>query len=263
MSLQKAGRHIRPGTQNQISNELVEQFGYHRKAGSREAKLDVPVAISKTNGMNLRQFVKYWLWRDTTHRGEFAAMRRLMTPDFPRIVVDVGANNGFYGSNSFPFVARGWRAILIEPHPKVFAQLVKLHQGKPNVTCLNLACSNEPGTLPLFVGLDGEAPSTSTLSTDPELLKARSQQTIPVKVVTLTSVLEAQQAPADIGLLTVDVEGMDYEVLLGLDFARFRPRLIITEDYLPKEVKKAEWLVSNGYRLALNIARNTLWQSVR
>jgi len=76
--------------------------------------------------MNLRQFVKYWLWRDATHRGEFAAMRRLMTPDFPRVVVDVGANDGFYGSNSFLFVARGWRAILIEPHLKVFTQSAML-----------------------------------------------------------------------------------------------------------------------------------------
>jgi hypothetical protein len=62
--------------------------------------------VSKFRRMNLRQFVKYWLWRDTTHHGEFAALCRLMTPDFPRIVVDIGANNGFYGSNSFPFVAR-------------------------------------------------------------------------------------------------------------------------------------------------------------
>ena len=84
--------------------------------------------VSKFCHMNLRQFVKYWLWRDTTHHGEFAALRRLMTPDFPRIVVDVGANDGFYGSNSFPFVARGWRSILVEPHPKVFAKLQKLHR---------------------------------------------------------------------------------------------------------------------------------------
>ena len=116
--------------------------------------------VSKFCRMNLRQFVKYWLWRDTTHRAEFAALRRLMTPDFPQIVVDVGANNGYYGSNSFPFVARGWRSLLVEPHPRVFAQLQKLHQAKPNVKCLNLACAEKSGTFPLHVGDDGEAPST-------------------------------------------------------------------------------------------------------
>lgn len=211
--------------------------------------------------MNLRQFVKYWLWRDTTHRGEFAALRRLMPPDFPRSVVDVGANDGFYGSNSFPFVARGWRALLVEPHPKVFAKLQKLHHGKKNVTCLNLACSNVKGTLPLYVGSDGEAPSNSTLSDDPELLKVRTTETIQVKVETLSDVLAEQKFPADIGVLTVDTEGMDYEALLGLDFSRWRPRLIITEDHAPKEAKKAEWLTSQGYRLVTHIANDTIWQS--
>jgi FkbM family methyltransferase len=213
--------------------------------------------------MNLRQFVKYWLWRDTTHRGEFAALRRQMTPDFPRVVVDVGANNGFYGSNSFPFVARGWRAVLVEPHPVVFARLQKLHRGKPGVTCLNLACSNVSGTLPMFPGTDGEAPSTSTLSTDPEMLKGRSPEPIDVRVETLTQILAAENIPHDFGLLSVDVEGMDYEVLLGLDFSRWRPRLIITEDYAPKEAKKGEWLAGQGYRLVQPIGGNTIWKSAR
>lgn len=209
--------------------------------------------------MNLRQFVKYWLWRDTTHRGEFAALRKLVTPDFPRIVVDVGANNGFYGSNSFPFVARGWQSLLIEPHPKVFEQLQKLHRARSNVTCLNLACAEKSGTFPLHVGDDGEAPSTSTLSDDPELLKTRTSGTILVRVERLTDVLAAQQIPEDFGLLTIDAECMDLEVLRGLDFSCWRPRIIITEDYMPKFPAKSELLQKSGYRLQTQIAGNSIW----
>lgn len=209
--------------------------------------------------MNLRQFVKYWLWRDTTHCGEFDALRRLMTPDFPRIVVDVGANNGFYGSNSFPFVARGWRAIMVEPHPVAFTELQNLHRHKPHVTCLNVACLNVTGTLPMVTGRD---PSTSTLSRDPELLKTRTQNVIQVEVKCLSDVLNGLSIPRDIGLLTVDAEGMDYEVLLGLDFSRWHPRLIITEDYEAKEAKKTALLTGQGYQLVMPIAGNTIWQSV-
>lgn len=216
---------------------------------------------SKTGCMNLRQFIKYWLWHDTTHRGEFAALRRLMTPDFPRIVVDVGANDGFYGSNSFPFVARGWRAVLVEPHPKVFAKLQKLHQARPDVTCLNLACAEKSGTFPLHVGNDGEAPSTSTLSSDPELLKLRTKGTITVRVERLSEVLAAQQIPPDIGLLTVDVEGMDLEVLQGLDLSHWRPRIIITEDYSPKFPAKSELLRRNGYLFQRKISADSIWTS--
>jgi FkbM family methyltransferase len=237
-----------------------ENFLSSRAAHWGVAGLTTPVAVSKTGRMNLRQFVKYWLWRDTTHRGEFTALRRLMTPDFPRVVVDVGANDGFYGSNSFPFVARGWRAILIEPHPEAFAQLQKLHQGRTNVTGLNLACAGERGTLPLFLGKD---PSTSTLSDDPELLKTRTRDTILVSVERLSDVLAAQKISPDIGLLSVDAEGMDLEVLQGLDFSYWRPRIIITEDYLPKFASKSALLTGSDYRLQLQIAGNSIWSSTR
>ena len=65
--------------------------------------------------MNLRNFLKYFLFKDTTFKGEFRAMQKLLGQDCPRIIVDVGAHNGFYASNSYPYVARGWRAVLIEP----------------------------------------------------------------------------------------------------------------------------------------------------
>ena len=222
--------------------------------------LDAPVAVSKTVSMNLRQFVKYWLWRDTTHRGEFAALRRLMPPDFPRSVVDVGANDGFYGSNSFPFVARDWRALLIEPHPQVFAQLQKLHRSRREVKCLNIACSGEQGTLPLFLGKD---PSTSTLSNDPALLESRTHDTIQVAVERLSDVLAAENFPPDFGLLSIDAEGMDLEVLQGLDFSHWRPRMIITEDYMPKFADKSALLTSSGYQLQLQIAGNSIWSTTR
>jgi len=59
--------------------------------------------------------------------------------------------------------------------------------------------------------------------------------------------------------VTASTEGMDYEVLTGLDCSIWRPRVIITEDYAPKEAAKAQYLNQNGYRLRMNIAGNTVW----
>ena len=36
---------------------------------------------------------------------------------FSRIVVDVGANDGFLSSNSFNLAALGWSTVLVEPNP--------------------------------------------------------------------------------------------------------------------------------------------------
>jgi len=212
--------------------------------------------------MNLRQLIKYILWRDTTHHGEFSAIQRLMSPGVAKVVVDVGANDGFYGSNSFHFVARGWKAILIEPHPAVFAQLQERFKRASHVTCLNIACAESSGKRPLFLATDGTSPSLSTLCVDPELLsrRGRSHETLLVPVETLADVLNARQIPKDFGLLSIDTEGMDYEVLLGLDCSVWHPRVIITEDYKPKEAMKAEYLESHNYRLRARIkGGNTVW----
>jgi hypothetical protein len=97
------------------------------------------------------------------------------------------------------------------------------------------------------------------LSGDPELLNLRTQGTIMVQVERLTDVLAAQKISPDIGLLTVDVEGMDLEVLQGLDFSRWRPRIIITEDYPPKVPAKSELLKKNGYQFRTRVDVNSIW----
>ena len=51
--------------------------------------------------MNLRQSTKYTPWRDTTYLGEFREIKLLLPPGTLKVVVDVGANDGFYGSNSY------------------------------------------------------------------------------------------------------------------------------------------------------------------
>ena len=210
--------------------------------------------------MNLRGLLKYVLFRDTTMKGEFRIMRRLVQPDWPRIFVDVGANNGFYGSNSFPFVARGWRSVLIEPHPRAFERLEKLHAGKKRTTCLNMACADKAGELPLYFSVNDDT-SRATLCTDdsPMWQRVRSKDYKMVRVERLEIVLKEHGIPEEFGILSIDTEGMDYEVLLGLDLKRWHPRLIVTEDYMPKMDKKANYLSENNYEQVDKCDANSFW----
>ena len=145
--------------------------------------------------MNLKGFLKFYLFRDTTQHGEFRLLRRLLRPNDGEVIVDVGANDGFYGSNSYPFIARGWRAVLIEPHPVAFAKAQARFAGRANVTCLNLACAETPGQLPLYIGIDGDAGTLATLCTDdhPHFRAARTDQSVMVAVDTLGNILRQQQ----------------------------------------------------------------------
>jgi len=65
--------------------------------------------------------------------------------------------------------------------------------------------------------------------------------------------------PRDFGILSIDAEGMDYEVLLGIDLNVWRPRLIVTEDYTPKDAQKDEYLKRNRYHHSGQCAGNAPW----
>lgn len=206
----------------------------------------------------MRRLLNLLLRRDTTFRGEFAAIRAALPPHAPRQIVDVGANDGFYGSNSYPFIARGWEALMIEPDPRPFAALAKRFAGNPDVRCLNLACSEFPGELPLQLGRDASH-SSLTGDFDPTLHGARTGETVVVKVERLADVLARHGFAPGFGVLSIDTEGMDLEVLKGLDLGRWRPRVIFTEDFAPKESAKAALLGQHGYLLVGTVDSNTLW----
>ena len=78
-------------------------------------------------------------------------------------MVDVGANDGFYSSNSYPFIARGWQALLIEPHPDAFRKAQQLHRKRKQVILLNAACSDRDGELELQTDAADEGGSHSSL----------------------------------------------------------------------------------------------------
>lgn len=201
---------------------------------------------------------------DTSQHGEVSYLTELISEDFPRYLVDVGAHDGITTSNSRFLIVQGWEAIMIEPLPKVFELLQETYHKNHNVRCVNKACSNVVGTQRLFVGADGERGFTSTLCTDNDdwFDKSRTNRSMDVEVDTLTRILSSNAFPKDFSLLCIDAEGMDYEVLLGLNFELFEPRIIVTEEYtanLKKLNSKHQLLMENNYVLCRQLGVNTIW----
>jgi len=199
-------------------------------------------------------------------QAEETTLLRKLAKDFEcqKWILDVGANDGVTISNSLPFVELGWRAILIEPAPAVFKKLVANCGSRDNVTCLQIACCDKSGEADLYFGLDGEDGFMSTLcrSDNEWFSSARSSKSVNVKTDTITNILKRYQAPNRPGILLVDCEGMDYEVLLGLDFGQFRPTVIVTEEYEwepEKHAAKYTLLIRANYSLVQKMGFNTVW----
>lgn len=207
--------------------------------------------------------VRRWIWNDTTQYGEFQTLWSLANRQRRGTVVEVGANDGIFCSNSYPFIELGWKGVLIEPNPLIYSRLEELHQRTDAVKMFNLACGSTEGSLPLYMGKDGQS-GYATLSSEHSWWynATRSDHKVVVSVVRLERILDEASCPEDFDILSVDTEGFDYEVLCGLNLARYRPKVIMTEDEKPPYTnmrEKEDLLSSRGYVLFRRIANNAIW----
>jgi FkbM family methyltransferase len=143
--------------------------------------------------------------------------------------VDVGAHHPTICSITKHFYDKGWRGLNIEPGLKFPAFL----RERPLDINLNVAASDRCGTLNFYE--HPADPGTSTvcdqLAQGLEHCRA-SRYERPVEALTLAEIFERHAVPA-IDFMSVDVEGHERCVLLGNDWARFRPRALVIEATLP------------------------------
>lgn len=147
--------------------------------------------------------------------------------------IDVGANHPFYHSVTKRLYDKGWHGINIEPNPMLLKQLEE-HRSKD--TNLMLGIGDKPGMFKLRVyhsrdGLEGI--STLSQNMKKNYTKYKNQDTenytdIEIEVITLTQLFN-EQKPKHLHVLKIDVEGLEYEVLKGNDWKRYRPELICIE----------------------------------
>jgi FkbM family methyltransferase len=140
--------------------------------------------------------------------------------------VDVGSNHPVRYSNTFALYRRGWRGIvvdgneaLIRRHRRTRPRDVGVHAVVSDVAAPAVFTEFENG---LVSSLDPT--HVEDWSTRQAVARRRT-----VTTQRLSDILAANDAPRRFDLLSVDVEGHDFQVLASLDFERFRPRLVVVE----------------------------------
>ena len=152
-----------------------------------------------------------------------AALRQLLRPGM--VVADVGANIGYFALLAARRVSPGGKVIALEPFPESYCLLVKnvRANGLANVVPLQVAAGDAARCATLHVY---EKANWNRLGAPgPGVLGA-----VPVQVEALDILLSAERR---VDLVRMDVEGAEYEVLLGA-------RGILTRDlpYLVIEVHR-------------------------
>jgi FkbM family methyltransferase len=141
--------------------------------------------------------------------------------------VDVGCNQPIEKSNTFLFYLMGWKGITIDANAELIDEHRKIRRFDTPV-CAAVSSSVREVT---FYKSPSHAISTIAegvyLANRSYFTYSASQQ---LHTRTLTSVLDEHVPKGTaIDLLSIDVEGIDLEVLQGLDIRKYRPKLIIIE----------------------------------
>jgi FkbM family methyltransferase len=141
-----------------------------------------------------------------------------------RYFVEGGANHPHHLSQTWHLEQRGRDGVLIEPQPELAVALRRQRPAKVYpVACASPQQAGRTMSLHL-AGIHSSLDPYLNIST------IRPKGTIEVAVTTLDEILLDAGAPAPIDLLSVDVEGLEIDVLKGFDLKRWRPRLIRIED---------------------------------
>lgn len=154
--------------------------------------------------------------------------------------VQVGANDGVYGDPLRPYILRyGWRGVLVEPQPDVYAALVaNYRECADRLIFENIAVSPDDPQVTIFrvPGMEASAGcamdhSLTISSTNSSVVAAQARvsesmlERIVIPALTLDALIERHQC-SDLDILQVDCEGYDARVLESIDLVRHRPRLI-------------------------------------
>lgn len=183
--------------------------------------------------------------------------------------VQVGSNDGAQGDPIHRLIRRNsaWHGIFIEPVPHVFGRLRANYGNEARFSFENVAIGKHEGTATFYYVSDRAKLEIGDQlpywydqlgSFDrAHILKHLDGQLEPYIVKTelaclpLRVVLERNQVHR-VDLLHIDTEGYDYQVLLQVDFARYRPKVVLYEHtHLSSTDQESAHalLVANGYGL--------------
>ena len=184
--------------------------------------------------------------------------------------IELGALDGvLYSNTKFFEDSLNWTGILIEPHPEKFKLLKK---NRPNNFLFNSLVSNhtEPLEFKYFVDIHAAVSGVeNTLSqfhhdtffeSNEEWIKKLPQNKIFIKPISLSEIVKSTNL-THIDLLSLDVEGHEYEVLKSWDFSI--PIDVILIETLGVQPEKEELcrkiLIQNNYKFITKYKHNEIF----
>ncbi len=165
-----------------------------------------------------------------SQEGEDVVLCRIFEFKENGFFIDIGAHHPTRFSNTYALYSRGWKGINVDATPgsmDIFRDL------RPHDINLEMGVGDREGELNYFLF---DEPALNTFSKERkdyllENTKFRVINEVVVKVKTVTQILDTYLPPAQmIDFMTIDVEGLDLEILRSNDWSKYRPYIVLVED---------------------------------
>ena len=173
--------------------------------------------------------------------------------DFKGRLLDIGANDGKTLSNSRALMERGWVGVLVEPSIEAFSKLVQLYMCTGAVTLVPFAISDKAEKVTFFEsGTHLKQGDTSLLSTikESELDRWKNSDNkfteTEVECITIQD-LEELTGVKSYDFITIDAEGVDFEILSQIDLTN--TKLVCVETNSIEDKKYIDYCAQFGLKV--------------
>ena len=177
--------------------------------------------------------------------------------------LDIGAFEPIRISNSHHFHMNGWDVHAIEANPTT-CELLRQHRQHVYNCAVADTCKD---SVTFHVVSNGDPTWTAGYSAInisdeyrtifPGGIKTVDQITVPQR--TVNSLMENEMKDVtSIGIVSLDIEGGEYDCLLGFDLKKYQPKMFVIEN-VTKDAKIDAILEQNGYVRKYVIMYNHYW----
>jgi len=179
--------------------------------------------------------------------------------------LDVGAYHPRRLSNTYLFYTLGGSGVLVEPNRALASAISEV---RPRDVCLNVGLAGQPCASAPFYVMRSDTLSTFSKAEAERMVSECGERIAEVRtldVLTPEPIL-SEYFSDGLNLVSLDVEGLEMEILEAFDLHRYRPEVFCIETISyaidgggVKSTALAQFMTSHGYRIFADTYINTIF----
>lgn len=177
--------------------------------------------------------VSFLAKRSFSQTGEDSILQQLIGMKLRGTYIDIGCGHPVRGSNTYHFYVQKWSGLAIDASPK-FKNVWKLKRPRDTFLCGSISLEGKLGSRQFFQfyadvysTLD-ETRANQLINAGLELQKCSKVHEIELRKAIINYMSERKNQSID--LLSVDVEGLELEVLKVFPWLQYKPSFVCVEE---------------------------------